>query len=395
MNSGVVASDDNDKTLARKPVRLLIVCSTLHVGGAESVAALLARRIDRSRFEVTVCCLKENGVVGEEIQRAGVEVIAWPRRPGKVDYLTFRKLLRVIRQRRIEVIHSHDVHGLLDSAICRTLSPRVRHVHTFHYGNYPRTQGSLRRIERLTWRRPDALVAVGHEQGATISRAYGIPQSRLRVLWNGVDTTPASIADEVRQAIAGDDRPVIASISTLIEQKGLPLLLEAAARLRAAGRRFLLLVIGDGYLRGPLQQQVHSLGLDDSVRLLGWVTEASRRALPACNIFVQSSLWEAMSVVVLEAMAAAKPMVVTRVGENAHAVQHEQTGLLVPPGDAAALADALQRLLDDRELARRIGSAARASYESQFTAAHMVQRYERLYAELVSERQAERARPRK
>jgi glycosyltransferase involved in cell wall biosynthesis len=377
-------------------MRLMIVCSTLHVGGAEYVAALLAKALDRRRFDVTVCCLKENGVVGEEIERAGVPLVTLPRKSTtRVDYFTAFKLLRELRARGVQIVHTHDVHGLWDGALCRLVSPGLRHVHTFHYGNYPRPPSTSRSIERLMWRAPDALVAVGHRQAAGISAAYGIDASRLKVIRNGVDRARADIATEVRQAVANESRPVIGSVSTLIPQKGLPCLLEAAASLRNSGHEFLLLLIGEGNLRPQLEQQIASLGLHDNVRMLGWVTEASRRALPACDVFVQSSLWEAMSVVVLEAMALGKPMVVTRVGENEHTVEDGRTGLLVPPGDATALASALGRLLDDRQLRSRLGDAARRRYDELFTAERMAEEYASLYAALVATSHAERARPAK
>jgi glycosyltransferase involved in cell wall biosynthesis len=373
-------------------IRLMIVCSTLHVGGAEYVAALLAKSLNRQRFDVTVCCLKENGVVGDDIVRAGVALAVVPRTPGKIDYFTSLKLLREVRRRRIDILHTHDVHGMLDAALCRILCRGLKHVHTFHYGNYPRQQPTARRIERFSWRVPDALVAVGHRQAASICAAYGIPPRRLRVIWNGVNRTEANLAPAIRQLVALEKRPIIGSISTLIEQKGLSNLLQAAARLRDAGREFLLLIVGDGHLRKQIAEQITALALSDHVRMLGWVPEASHRALPACDISVQSSLWEAMSMVVIEAMAHGKAMVVTRVGENEHVVRDGHTGLLVPPGDPAALADALDKLLTDESMRARLGAAAYRRHEELFTVNRMIDDYEALYLALA---QRDRVRPAK
>ena len=112
-----------------------------------------------------------------------------------------------------------------------------------------------------------------------------------------------------------------------------------------------------------LQALVRDLGLAEHVRLLGWVPQASDCVLPSCDIFVQSSLWEAMSIVVLEAMAAGKAMVVTRVGENPSVVVEGETGITVPPADPEAMAIALRRLLKDQALRQRLGHAARERYE--------------------------------
>jgi len=362
---------------------VLMVNSTLHIGGAEQVAANLTKHMDRRQFEVTACYLKENGIVGKQMLDAGVDLIPIPGYRGTKDYLTALKLRRLIKQRRIQLLHSHDIHGLMDAAVCRLTVPGLRHVHTFHFGNYPHISPRYARIERMLWRVPDALIAVGHEQAATIRRLHDIPAGRMQVIWNGTDAPTPDLAPEVIAQLPRDGTPVIGSISTLIPQKGLPDLLHAAALLRERNKRFLMILAGEGKLRRELEAQAHSLGLQDHVRFLGWVSAASRRALPACDIFVQSSHWEAMSVVVLEAMAGAKPMVITSVGENARVVINEQSGLVVPARSPQALADALTRLLDDVDLRHRLGAAAQQRFGELFTVQQMVHNYERLYSQLI------------
>jgi glycosyltransferase involved in cell wall biosynthesis len=230
---------------------------------------------------------------------------------------------------------------------------------------------------------PDALVAVGHRQAAAIRDLYGIPQSRLQVIWNGVDDAPRPSQQPPAVGDLASGVPVIASISTMIRQKGLEYLLEAAALLRQSGDSFVLLVTGDGALRPELVDRAVRLGVAENVRFLGWVPDAARSVLPACDIFVQSSLWEAMSIVVLEAMAAGKPMVVTAVGENPHVVVPGEIGLIVPPADPAALAEALRSLLRDPIRRAAFGRDARRRYEQRFRVEHMVAEYQRLYFEVL------------
>jgi glycosyltransferase involved in cell wall biosynthesis len=364
--------------------RVMIVNSTLHIGGAEQVAACLAENIRSKEFEVTACYLKEAGINAERMKRAGVDLVPIPGLvPGRRDYLSFLKLRRLIKERRIEVIHTHDIHGLIDGSACRLTTSALKHVHTWHFGNYPHRSAHHQRIEKALWRVPDALIAVGHEQARSIRDLYGIPENRLRVLWNGVDDPRERRASPELLEDLPADIPVIASISTMIAQKGLEHLLDAAALLMGSGEKFLLLVAGGGVLLDPLQKKAERLGLGNHVRFLGWVPQASDRVLPAADIFVQSSLWEAMSIVVLEAMAAERAMVVTSVGENPHVVLNEETGIVVPPANATALADGLRRLLRDRELRQRMARAARRRYEQSFTVGHMIDAHERLYAGLA------------
>lgn len=373
-------------------LRVLIANSTLHIGGAEKVAANLATHLDPRGFETTAVYLKENGVIGEQMRRNGVDLIPLPGKaaaaPGvrqRADYFTAFKLLKLIRQRRIQLIHTHDMHSFIDAAVCRLLYPRLRYVHTFHWGNYPVIEPQYERVERLLWRVPDALVCVGHEQAAALCKFYGIKRERVRVIWNGTDAPMPNIAPEISALLPTDGTPVIGSISTLIPQKGLDDLLQAAALLKQRGKRFLLLLAGQGELRTRLEERAAQLGLEGYVRFLGWVNDASARALPACDIFVQSSHWEAMSVVVLEAMAGAKPVVATTVGENSRVLVDGEDGLLVPPRAPSALADALARLIDDAGLRKRLGETAQRKYRASLTIDRMVKNHQQLYAELLGQ----------
>lgn len=366
--------------------RVLLVNSALHPGGAEQVTANLALNLPKCGFDPAVCYLKSNGVVGQQLLRDGVAVMPLPGlRAGRRDYLTWAKLLKLIRALRIDVVHTHDLRGLVDAGICRLLMPRLRHVHTFHWGNYPRRAKRSALLERLFMRIPDALVAVGHRQAEGIRHLYGNRARRMQVIWNGTPEAAPSVAGEVESAIIGADCPIIASVSSLTPQKGIDHLLDAAFILQSKGLEFLLLIIGDGGLRSALEARARTLRLSSKVRFVGWVTEAPRRALPACDIFVQPSLWEGMSVVLLEAMSLGKAIVATDVGENPCVLENGDSGLLVPREDSSALATAIERFLSDRVLMRTCGASARHRYEQLFTADLMIDAYSRLYDELLAE----------
>lgn len=370
--------------MSDRPVNVLIVASSLWIGGAETVIRHLALNLDRVRFNVTVCHLKERGRVGDELAKAGVDIIGIPPpSPGKIDYFTFRKLLRIVRDRNIEVIHTHTTHGLLDACLCKLLTPRLRVVHTFHFGNYPHTQPRLIWIERIFSRVADRIFAVGDVQKSQLQRVFGFRDDRISTIWNGV-TMPNGTGDSSFRIEAGAvNRPLIGTIATFIEQKGLFDLLEVARRVKDRGHDVAFAVVGDGHLRPQLEAKRRELGLDETVFLPGWMTNAADLALPTFDVFFQPSLWEAMSVVILEAMAAAKPIVATRVGENSRIIDDGVDGLLIQPGDRDGMAAALCRLLDDPGLTGRLGAAARRKAEQQFSVEHMTHAYEQVYHALA------------
>lgn len=366
-----------------RPTRLMILASSLWIGGAETVIRHLALNLDRSKFDVTVVHLKERGHVGDELARAGVDIVGITDGPAtRVDYFTFRKLLKIVRARRIQVIHTHTAHGLVDACLCKLLTPGLKVVHTFHFGNYPHTQPRIIMMERIFSRIANRIFAVGDVQREQLRAVFGFGDRRIRTIWNGV-TTPAEHGDPAFRARAGaTGRPLIGTIATYIEQKGLFDLLEVARLVRDAGHDVAFAVVGEGHLRPQLEARRHELGLDDTVAFTGWMTNAADLALPTFDIFFQPSLWEAMSVVILEAMAAGRPVVATRVGENPRVLDDGTTGLLVTPGDVPGMAAALCRLLDDPAFRAGLGAAARRKAETHFSVASMCRAYEQVYDEV-------------
>jgi glycosyltransferase involved in cell wall biosynthesis len=359
-------------------VNLLIVASSLWIGGAENVIRHLAERVDRRRFNVSVCYLEERGQIGEELARAGIDIVGVAD-SRKVDYLSFRKLLRVIRSRRIQVVHTHTTHGLVDAALCKLLTPGLKVIHTFHFGNYPHVPSSILWMERVFSRLTDRLFAVGEVQRGQVRSCYGFRDRSIGTVRNGV-TLPTSSGDgSFRAQVGAEDRPLIGTIATLIEQKGLSDLMRVARRVRDMGYNPKFVVTGEGHLRSELESLRRELGLEDDVVLTGWVTNAAEVALPTFDVFFQPSLWEAMSMVTLEAMAAGKPVVATRVGEAAHVIDDGQDGLLTNPGDIDAMASALIRLLASADLRQQMGTRARRKVEEQFTVDRMTQAYEQAY----------------
>lgn len=372
-------------TAGQRP-KVLIVNSTLHIGGAEEVMATLCRHIDKQRFDVAVCYLKEQGMVGERIAAEGTEVVGIERSTRfKTDYFTALGLRRLLRSRGIRLVHTHDAHSLADTTLCRLSTPGIRSMHTFHYGHYPHRENPIRTMESLCWRFASRLVAVSSVQRDNIMRLYGIPERRIDVVWNGVDRLPSSATPDFIKRYREQGRTVIGSINTLIPQKGMFDLLEVAARLKQQGRHgHVFLVAGDGHLRSPLEERRRALGLEDEVVFLGWVQGAAGVMMDHIDIFYQPSLWEAMSIVLLEAMAAGRAIVTTRVGETPLVVEPESSALLVDPGDIAAMADALGRLLESSDLRAALGNAAAARYVAHFTARSMAERYMALYDAMLA-----------
>lgn len=371
----------------REKINLLLSIDGLHHGGAERVIASLCRNLDPARFSVTVWWRTACGAIGDELKADGVNVIGVPEFATKVTVTNrFLTLRRILRDLKIDIVHTHDTGALTDAVHCRLSGSKSKIVHTFHFGNYPNKERRHLLLDAVYGRFAHRLIAVGFNQASRIEAALHLPPNRLQVLYNGVECVDFS-KNNFRSLIdvPAEPIPVIGSISTLTEQKGLPFLVEAAGILRDRGYEFLLAIAGDGPLRQSLEDQRNRLGLNDRVHFLGWVPNAANQLLGSLDIFCQSSLWEANSIVLLEAMAAGVPIVTTAVGESEHVIINGESGAIVEPGKAEQLADALGALIDSAETRKRIGVAAKERYEMHYTIDTMIKNHQELYEELVSD----------
>ncbi|MEK6575905.1 MAG: glycosyltransferase family 4 protein, partial [Chloroflexota bacterium] len=213
----------------------------------------------------------------------------------------------------------------------------------------------------------------------------GVPGSKIVRIHYGLD--PATVTMRARPGALrselgiGRDVPLIGAVGRLTEQKGLRYLIEALARVRRLAPDARLVIAGDGPLRGMLEAQAAPLG--EAVRFLGWRNDVPS-VMADLDVLCVPSLWEGFGLVTLEAMALSKPIVASRVSALSEIVVHGETGLLAPPADSAALADAITPLLTDPARARAMGERGRARLEKEFTVQRMARQHAVVYREAAS-----------
>lgn len=367
-----------------RKINLMIAVAGLNIGGAEVVIKHLVQTIDRRRFKVVVCCIKASGMIGDELQQEGIDIVTLSNSTQqKVNYFTFIKLLRVIRQKGIRVVHTHSKAALADAAVCKLLMPKLKLIHTFHFGNYLNRRWKDMWIEQIFSRLADRLIAVGEVQRRQIMEVFSFSEKRIDKVWNGVSPNISRIDDSFRSRLGAENCILVGTIATLIEQKGLRDLLAVARHFHSTKKKVRFVIVGDGHLRVELETMRREYGLEDTVFFTGWVMNAAEVALPAFDVFFQPSLWEAMSIVILEAMAAGKPVVATRVGENTQIIEDGVDGLLVEPKDVKGMSLALEKLIDDVELRFRMGNAAANKVARHFTVERMTRAYEDVYMDTL------------
>jgi glycosyltransferase involved in cell wall biosynthesis len=235
-------------------------------------------------------------------------------------------------------------------------------------------------MERMSSRIADQLIAVGETQKKQINASHWLPDSAIGVVRNGVQSAKIHYRNpDFRSKIGAENKILVGTIATMIPQKGLHDLLALARRVRDAIRNVHFVVVGEGVMRPDLERLRSQLGLENTVTFAGWIMNASSVALPEFDIYIQPSLWEAMSISILEAMAAGKPVIATQVGEASYMISHGSEGFLYAARDIEGMASGVLRLAENENLRRSMGVAAARKVADRFTVDHMTRAYETIY----------------
>lgn len=359
--------------LAVSPPRLRIVhvVPGLEMGGLEKLLVEFARHADRRRFTLRFVSLGRRGILADDIEACGWPVTAMDQPEGLRPGLALR-LARRFRHWHADVIHTHDDRAHLYGTFAGRLARVPCLIHTRH-GRSPNLSRRQKLLVNAASRLLDHFVCVS-EDIARLAVQHGVRADRVRSICNGIDVQ--------RFAYHGPqpEGPAVL-VARLSPEKDIETLLRAVELVVRQAPAFRLEIAGDGPCMAPLRQTSSALGLDDHVRFLGQVRDVPA-LLARAKLFVLSSLTEGISLTLLEAMASGLPIVATRVGGNPEVVADAETGLLVPPQNPPALADALLRFHRDRDACLRLGAAGRRRVEANFDIRRMVAEYERLYPEV-------------
>jgi glycosyltransferase involved in cell wall biosynthesis len=350
-------------------LRVAHVSLGLDIGGQERLLVEFARLADRSRFELTFVSLSGRGALAPAIEAFGWPILALDEPPGLRPGMVLR-LACLFRREGFDVIHTHDDKPLLYGAPAVKLARAHRFVHTHHHGLVPQITPRLRKLEAWLGRWTDAFVCVSQD-GARAMEATGLPAEHIITLWNGIDL------EEYPYQGPHPGGPAV-TVARLSPEKDIATLLRAVALVAPTTPGFRLEIAGAGPLRAELVRLTSELGLADRVRFLGAVDDVPA-LLATASVFVLPSQTEGISLTILEAMARGLPVLATNVGGNPEVVLNGTTGLLVPAGDPAALAQGLVRLWSNRDDAQLMGRAGRRRAETYFDVRTMIARYERLY----------------
>ena len=366
-------------------LKVLLVTVGMDIGGTEGQLLEIASRLDRRRFDVTVCILKPLGCVGHELMARGIPVTSLHGK-GAWDVRVLYRLVREVRRIQPDVVHSFLFFANVAARLACLVEGRSVVVSSYRALPFWTTR-SRRLIDQSTAWMVDAMTCCSEAVRREVVRSFEQRHIPIVTIHNGIDVEQWTnqMSAEVRPAVElRPNLPVIGTVCRLKEPgKGLTTLLEAVALLQQNGTPMCqVLIVGDGPAAESLHGLAARLSISKSVVFTG-----SRRDVPQLmgllDVFVLPSHYEGFGIAIAEAMAAGKPVVATTVGGIPEIVKHEETGLLVPPAQPAALADAIRRCLERPQWARQLGANGRRRASAEFAISGTVHRHELLYESLV------------
>jgi glycosyltransferase involved in cell wall biosynthesis len=388
-----------------RPRNVLYLHTTSEVGGSDISLVRLVERLDRTRF-TPIVALPADGPLVARLETLGCEVLLVERmkkltsRRGPGYLLTFlmnypgavRRLARVVREKRVALVHTNTIHNLYGIGAARL----ARRPHVWHVREIVWQSGVVRRVERFLTRFSDRIIVTSDAVGRLFETADGRHPENVRKIPNGVDLEvfrPGPADGRVHDAL-GFPRaaPLVAVVCRLDPWKGVDVFLRAVARVRvsAPAARFAVVggpIVGQEQHARDLEELAARLGIADIVRFAGWRFGPADmpdvyRALSL--LVLPSRQPEPFGLVLLEAMAAARPVAATDHGGPREICVHGETGLLVPPANPDRLGDAIGWVLTHPDRARAMGEAGRVRVETFYDVRNTVRAIEGVYDELLT-----------
>jgi glycosyltransferase involved in cell wall biosynthesis len=361
--------------------KLVLLIDSLVVGGAERLVVAMAIGLKMQGWNVCVCTTREPGPLGNDLVSAGVELFS-ANRKHRFDVSGYWVLLKLMLKMKPDVVHAHlPTSNILAILLGRCLGiPKVIvHEHTSPtYGGW-----LLKFARRLLYPLATSIIVCDSVSAKQMKgNVCAIACSKVRVIPNGVEDDEGVINDDelkaFRRGLLGNACTIVTTIGRLCVEKNHKMFIEAAAILHKRRPCVRFLIVGDGPLREMLTRRIDDLGLLGVVQILGMRSD-TRRILRASDVFVLTSVREALPLSIIEAMCAGCAIVSTNVGGISDAIQDNITGVLVDSQNTQQLVAAINALLENDVLRRGLGERARDAYRRGYSMRTMISNLNRVY----------------
>jgi len=370
-----------------RPIHVLHVLDTTQYAGTEAHVVALMRATECAGAVPALAC-RRGSPLHDAAARAGLSVHPVFISSGILHETT--RLRNLVRQTRPDLVHAHNGRTMLLAAMIAP-GAGVKSIGTQHFidPQFTTYRGAKRfvalRMHQWVDRRLARLIAVSEAARKAMIRREGLPPEKISTVHNGIPLPSlAGPGASCRpEPPVGSAEAVVVTVCRLAREKGVAGLIEAVPRVLRDNPDTRFVIVGDGPLRADLEAKASALGITGVVTFTGFRPDAGQ-FIAGCDLFVLASPAEPFGLVLLEAMALAKPVVAVGTGGPAEIVLDGQTGLLVPPADPEAMAGAISALLSDPPRRTAMGAAGRSRFEQKFTARHMAEATMEVYRRVVA-----------
>jgi glycosyltransferase involved in cell wall biosynthesis len=375
-----------------QPTRVAYLVNSFSSGGIERCVVNLVNNLDRELFEPVVICLTRTGESAKSVQ-AKTPIFEVGKRPGW-DNRAISTLTKILQDQRVDVLHSHNWGTLIEGSLARRRAGVPVHVHTEHgQGLHDNLRGPKQWLRKWAnawaFRRLNTLACCAKCVAPLVEARSGFPAPQILYLPNGVPEPATGIIgndpNSLREKLGIPAQAIVlGSTGRLVPVKGFELAIEAIARLASETRLIHLVIVGDGESRKSLTELAIALAIDQRVHFVGH-QDSVGPWLRMFDMFLNTSLSEAMSLSVLEGMAAGLPIVANDVGDNREILLgHLPSGLILETRTVECLVKAIKSLIEDPTLAKSCRENARRVYQEHFSIQSMIQQHQRTYLSLLA-----------
>jgi len=363
-----------------KKLKVLQVTHDLKVGGLQKLVVDIATNIDRTRFDIAVCCLREPGPFAAKLAENNIPVYEINQVvDGKTNYFSFLDVYKVLSRQNIDIIHTHNTNPFIDGGIASILARTPVRIHTDHAREYP---DKIRYLiaEKMLSILYDRVVAVSEQTRENLIHFGKIAPSKIMTIQNGVAINQ-NVASKRREYNKGkSEKIILGTIGRLCTAKGYEYLIRSAAMLRKYSNNFELQIIGNGELMPDLVKLAESQNITSHIKFVGEQSDVSP-FYEQFDIFVISSISEGLPLVLLEAMAYGVPIVSTNVGGIPAVIKDGVSAITVRPYDEIVLAEKIWFMINNPDKRAKYASAALDDFNEHFGIENMMSKYENLYVD--------------